>query len=313
MDAKAAALLRKLVALFDSPNEGERETAFVKAKRLLEQHHENLALLEALEAAHRRSQPAVFDYETVSKVQDRPVPAGDPPPGPRGRHESAANAEAETSIVARYGSLAKALQPCERETTLRTAVRSASAFLAHPDERWTKSIHGYDGRNPDGREKAEQAIARATPLPGTLPEALAEIAYWDERERELSILRGGANGGLDLTARIRRDVLRDLVRTGLRARNLQEFQIRLDFWLTERRQEMDSVVIGDLEHVAQNVGGNLHQAIARTGRPASELFSRWICDVVIPALPVGETKSSQRSRTFDEMLAEAIRTASQAG
>lgn len=309
MDAKAVALLRKLVALFDSPNEGERENAFAKAKRLLEQHHENLALLEALEAAHQHCQPKDFDYETIAGRPDRPVPRRDPPPAPRG---ATPNSEAYTAIVARHGSLAKALRPCKRETALRSAVQSASVFFAPPNERWTKTVYGYDGENPDGRDKAEQAIARATPLPGTLPEALAEIAHWDEREREFRILLGDGSK-LDLTARIRRDELRDLVRTGLHARNLEEFQMRLDFWLKERRQEMDAVVVSDLERVAQDVGGNLHQAIARTGRPAAELFSKWICDVVIPALPAGEASPSYRPRTFDEMLTEAIRATEQAG
>jgi len=49
MDPKTTTLLVKIVALFDSPNEGERNNAFSKAQELLEKHGQSMAdILEVL-------------------------------------------------------------------------------------------------------------------------------------------------------------------------------------------------------------------------------------------------------------------------
>src|SRR5665213_195903 len=70
-------------------------------------------------------------------------------------------AESRADVIARYGSVQAALQPCEWEALLRSGVRRGSTFHAPPNERWTRNIYGYapEQRNGPARDRAMQAIA----------------------------------------------------------------------------------------------------------------------------------------------------------
>src|ERR1700722_8535918 len=222
MDPKTTALLVKIVALFDSPNDGERNNAFTKAQELLEKQGQSMAdVLEALtELGVGASAMAAFmdralGREPAAKVADQAVP--DKTEHRFARHQD--EAESLADVIARYGSVPAVLQPCAWEALLRSGVSHGSTFHAPPNERWTKSIFGYTPEQPNGpaRERALQAIARAYPLPGNMQDALKEHAHWERRQRELQLVLGPEDTAcrLDLTAHLRRELVGNLIRSEL--------------------------------------------------------------------------------------------------
>jgi hypothetical protein len=315
MDPKTTALLVKIVALFDSPNEGERDNAFSKAQELLEKQGQSMAdVLEVLTTLGVRAS-AMADFmdralgrEPAAKVADEAV---------LGKTEHHARpqdlAESRADVIARYGSVQAALQPCEWETLLRSNVRGGSTFHAPPNQRWTRSIHGYTPEQPDGsaRDRAVQAIARAYPLPTNMQDALAEHAHWERRDRELQLVlepEGNASR-LDLTAHLRRELVRNLIRSELPVHGEEELQIRLQFWIDERREEIDGTTLDEVKHLAEMVGRDLRSAIVQSGNATSVLFARWVCDVVVPVLQLPDRGRARSNRTFDAMLRDAMRAA----
>jgi hypothetical protein len=222
-------------------------------------------------------------------------------------------AESLADVVARYGSMQAVLQPCAREAMLRSGVRHGSTFHAPPNERWTRSIYGYTPEQPNGpaRERALQAIARAYPLPGNMQDALKEHAHWERRQRELQLVLGPEDTAcrLDLTAHLRRELVGNLIRSELPVHGEAELQIRLQFWIDERQEEIDHSTLDEVTHLAEMVGRDLRGAILQSGNATSVLFARWVCDVVVPALQQPDRGRTRSSLTFDAMLRDAMRTA----
>src|SRR5580698_8370693 len=148
MDPKTAALLVKIVALFDSPIDGERNNAFTKAQELLEKHGQSMAdVLEMLTTLGARAS-AVADF--MDRAQGREPTANAPHQGvPDGKEGDARSARRQDQagslldVIARYGSIEAALQPCPWEASLRGVVRHGLTFHAPPNERWTRSVYGY--------------------------------------------------------------------------------------------------------------------------------------------------------------------------
>jgi len=318
MDPKTTALLVKIVALFDSPYDGERSNAFTKAQELLEKHGQSMAdVLEVLTALGARASAMaefmdwVQDREPAAKAANRSMP------GKTERHARPARrqdqAESRADVIARYGSVQAALQPCKWEASLRCAVRRGSTFHAPPNERWTRSIYGYTPEQPDGpaRDRAARAIARAYPLPANMQDALAEHAHWDRRDREVQLVlgRGGNTPRLDLTAHLRRELVGNLIRSELPVHGEAEFQIRLQFWIDERREEIDRTMLDEVKHLAEMVGRDLRSAIVQSGNATTVLFARWVCDVVVPALQLPDRGRAGANLTFDAMLRAAMRAA----
>ena len=142
--------------------------------------------------------------EPAAKPVDQAVPDKSERHARPARHQD--QAESHADVIARYGSIQAALQPCKWEVILRSFVRRGSTFHAPPNERWTRSIYGYTPEHTDGpaRNRAVQAIARAYPLPTNMQDALADmLAGKADRELRLVLGRGGNTCGLDLTARLR--------------------------------------------------------------------------------------------------------------
>jgi hypothetical protein len=318
MDPKTTALLVKIVALFDSPNEGERNTAFTKAQELLEKQGQSMAdVLEMLTTLGVRAS-AMADFmdqaqgrQPAGKAADRAVP------GKSAHHAQPARrqhqAESLADVIARYGSIHAALQPCKLELLLRSGVNQGSAFHAPPNERWTRSVYGYTPEQPNGpaRVRAMQAIARAYPLPTNMQDALAELAHWETRERELQLILGpgGTTPRLDLTALLRRELVRNLIRSELPVHGDADVQIRLQFWIDERQDDIDGATLDEVKHLAEVVGHDLRSAIVQSGNATSVLFARWVCDVVVPTLQLPDRGRAAANPTFDSMLRDAMRAA----
>jgi hypothetical protein len=315
MDPKTTALVVKIVALFDSPNDGERNNAFSKAQELLEKQGQSMA--DVLEMLTTLGVGASAMADFMDRVQGREPgarAADEAMPDNTERHGRPAqrqdHTESRADVIARYGSVEAALQPCSLEVLLRSSVRHASTFHAPPNERWTRSVHGYAPEQPDGpaRDRAAQAIARAYPLPTNMQDALAEHTHWERRDRELQVVLGPA-GRLDLTAQLRREVVRDLMRSELPVHGEAEFQIRLQFWIDDRQEEIDRTTLDEVKHLAEMVGRDLRSAIMRSGNATSVLFARWVCDVVVPALQLPDRGRARSNLTFDAMLRDAMRVA----
>lgn len=322
MDPKTTTLLVKIVALFDSPNEGERNNAFTKAQELLEKQGQSMAdVLEVLTTLGARPS-AVADF--VDRVQGRDTQASTADhavPGKTERHDRPAprhdQAESHAEVIARYGSVQAALQPCEWEVLLRSSVRRGSTFHAPPNERWTRSVYGYTSGDSAGpaRNRAMQAIALAYPLPTNMQDALTELAHWERRDRELQLVLGpllGPNRNtsrLDLTADLRRELIRNLIRSELPVHGEAELQIRLQFWIDERQEEIDLTTLDEVKLLAEMVGRDLRTAIVQSGNTTSVLFARWVCDVVVPTLQLPDRSRRRSNPTFDAMLRDAVRSA----
>ena len=318
MDPKTTALLVKIVALFDSPNDGERNNAFTKAQELLEKNGQSMAdiLLVLTRLGARPAAMAEF-MQRAERREPAAKPTGETAAGKTARNERPAryrdNTESRAEIIARYGSVQAVLQPCKLETMLRTGIRRGLTFQPPPNQRWTRSIYGYTWGQPEGPEhdRAMQALARAVPLPANMQDALAEHAHWEKRDRELQLIlgRNGNGSSLDLTAHLRRELVRNLLRSELPAHSDADFQIRLQFWIDERQEEIDSTTLEEVKHLAETVGRDLRTAIVQSGNAATVLFGRWVCDVVVPALELPDHGRAGSNLTFDAMLRDAMRAA----
>jgi hypothetical protein len=88
-----------------------------------------------------------------------------------------------------------------------------------------------------------------------------------------------------------------------------ELQIRLQFWIDERREEIDGTTLDEVKHLAEMVGRDLRSAIVQSGNATSVLFARWVCDVVVPVLQLPDRGRARSNRTFDAMLRDAMRVA----
>jgi hypothetical protein len=311
MDPKTTALLVKIVALFDSPSEGERNNAFTKAQELLEKQGQSMAdVLEALTTLGVRA-PAMAEF--IDRAHEPAAKSSDPAVPSKTEAQRQDPAESLADVIARYGSVQAVLQPCTREALLRSAVRRGSTFHMPPNERWTRSIYGYTPEQPNGpaRDRAMQAIAQAYPLPTNLQDALTEHDHWQSRDRELQLVLGSEDNTsrLDLTAHLRRELVRDLIRSELPVHGEAELQIRLQFWIDERQEEIDLTTLDEVKHLAEMVGRDLRSAIVQSGNATSVLFARWVCDVVVPTLQLPDRGRARSNLTFDAMLRDAMRAA----
>jgi hypothetical protein len=311
MDPKTTALLVKIVALFDSPNDGERDSAFGKARELLERHGQSKAdVMEALTTLGVRA-TAMADFMDWVRVGEAAAASADQ--AVAGKPERHAEEQSRADVIARYGSLEAALQPCPLEASLRSGVRQGLTFHAPPNERWTRSIYGYLPGQPDGRERqrAVRATARACPLPTNIQDALAEHAYWERRDRELRLVlgRGDDTSGLDLTAQLRRELVANLIRSELPVHNRTDMQTRLQFWIDESQAEIDRTPLDEVVRLAEMAGRDLGGAIARNSSATTVLFAQWVCNVVVPALQLPNRGRAGSNPTFDTMLRGAMRAA----
>ena len=88
-------------------------------------------------------------------------------------------AEARAAVIARYGSEAAALLPCDRERALREATWSL-VVTGSPET--GPSLMGWrDGPIATMPPEVRREVSAAIPLPATLAAAETEAAYWRER------------------------------------------------------------------------------------------------------------------------------------
>lgn len=116
-------------------------------------------------------------------------------------------AEACANIVARYGSEAAALAPCDHERMLREGTWS---HVMPGDPATGPSLMGWrDGPASTMQPEVRRDVSTAIPLPRT-PDAIeAEVAYWTERAWIREALDAAP---MPVWVRARRALLEDLLR-----------------------------------------------------------------------------------------------------
>ncbi|CAA2161166.1 hypothetical protein MBRA_06326 [Methylobacterium brachiatum] len=88
-------------------------------------------------------------------------------------------ADARAAVIARYGSEAAALAPCDRERALREGTWS---LVMPGDPETGPSLSGWrDGPVSTMPPEVRREVSAAIPRPATLAEAETEAAYWRER------------------------------------------------------------------------------------------------------------------------------------
>lgn len=261
------AKLAKVLALADSANAGEAAAAVETARRILAKDGKRLVdLVSGLEA-----------------VRPFPVAANEAPPAPAAPVHPASTSRAGKAspdvdiVIARYGSREAALAPCSREKLLRAAVAKWAKPLDAPMERWTHSLDGWTAASlprhmpPDIRRAVEMAYS----LPTTIAGALAELEYWERRDREIAALApqhhqgDGATPHLDLPAHARAIVIRRLVEHGVRAQTAQDALARAEYWRARngRGSWVEAALLEDLRHLARLENAAVERE-ENTGKPS---------------------------------------------
>ncbi|WP_089289608.1 MULTISPECIES: response regulator transcription factor [unclassified Azospirillum] len=266
------AKLAKVLALADSANAGEAATAIETARRMLAR--EGKRLVDLVSGLAPVPPIPATPASTPAPARAHP-PRHAPPPPPPPRQGEAQLEPAQ--VIARYGSREAALAPCSREKLLRAAVARWARPQEAPLDRWTRSLDGWTTASlprhmpPDIRRAVETAYS----LPTTIAGALAELEYWERRDRELAALvphRAEGNDGqthLDLPAHARAIVIRRLVEHGLRAQTAQDALARAEYWRARagRGSWMEAALLEDLRHLAR-LEGAVEQNDEDKGKPS---------------------------------------------
>ena len=246
--------LAKVWRLTTSPNAGEAAAARERARVMVEREGKTLAdvpaLLRGTSHAPPEPGPGGFAFYDMSNPAHMAAYAEQD----RRRRTERARKEApeRAEVLARYGGTLEAVLAWTRqEQLLRDAVAQWSEPCPPPHERWTSTVDGCHRETfTDLPAHVVEALSAACPLPTSITEAAAECAMWERRERDLGLaLEDTADSQLDLPAYMRRDIVRRLLETGLRATSLGEVLIRqqhlVDSQMTEPKVE--KAVLADLE------------------------------------------------------------------
>lgn len=182
MDAKEIERLKKLKALFDSPNKGEADNAKAAAATLLKKHGKVLADMDQV-LAGQVAQPEGIKIPSFGEFLRQKDPAAYERWCGEQIDKQKKDIKDRAEVIVRYGSVEAVLAPCEREKLLRKAVRKWSKFWPPPAERWTRSIDGcqsaykFANDDKDVPKRVLDAISQAYPLPDNIEDAIAEYAY----------------------------------------------------------------------------------------------------------------------------------------
>jgi hypothetical protein len=256
--------LLKIWALTDSPNAGEAAAARGKAAALLARCGRTVAdipdLLSAKAKAAPEPEPGGFTFYDINNPDHMAARAEND----RKNRSARARKEApeREAVISRYGSIDAAIALCAREVLVREAVNARRVPCDPPHQRWTKSLES--GRYSDLPPHLRKALSDAYPLPSTIAEAGAEYDYWEQRDHDLGlVLEDTTNTQLDLCADGRREIVRGLLETGLRARSLHDVLIRQRYVvnLEYSAPEIGRAVLEDLQHLAKLSGPARQQPV----------------------------------------------------
>jgi hypothetical protein len=146
----------------------------------------------------------------------------------------------------------EAARPFER---LVPRVYANGVFSVMSLDGWSGSVFGTEPS-----EVLRSAVSGALPLPATIQEAADEYAAWEQRDDERRALSGDelADTKLSLGCCLRRDIVRNLLETGLRATNIADVLERQRYFVALEfpAPEIDRAVLADLEYLAQIISAD---------------------------------------------------------
>jgi hypothetical protein len=240
--------LGKVWALTRSANAGEAAAARERARIMVEREGKTLADIPSL----LRGKPIPTDAPRPSPSGFTPTDMSNPAhrrpetPAEKKRRAERSRKEkpARDDVLRRHGGIDGVLAWTEKERLLRLAVAPWSVFQPPPHQRWTKSIDGHEVTTPGPPPaRVVRALSDAYPLPRTISEAAGEYGMWQSRDRDVGLaVEASDNPQLDLSAEIRRDIVRRLMEVDLRAQSVAEVLIR-----QRHLVEMDTIGDPDIE------------------------------------------------------------------
>ena len=271
--------LAKIWKLTTSPNAGEAAAARNRAKAIVEREGKTLADIPGLLGKAQQAKgptPGAAGFTFYDMTNPDHVAAYAAKQAEIHAARSAREAPEREEVLARYGgTVDDVLAWTEKESILRAAVAKWSVSQEPPHQRWTKSIDGIDMmENLDKLSlRARRALSNAYPLPTTITAAAEEYRMWEKRDRDVGLaVEATDDTQLDLPVYFRREIVRELLETKLRARDIGEVLIRQRHMIDSQMSmpEIDQAVLLDLEGlVEQQAGGPQPKATSgRTERPA---------------------------------------------
>jgi len=163
--------------------------------------------------------------------------------------------EYRIAVIAKYGSEDAAKEPTPIEQTIDAAVEP----LRRGVREGTRAVESLDGwhrllSTREAPDSVRRAVEQAAPMPTTILAAKTEYDLWNERDDELAAAWGAARGEaeyLSLGCYLRRDMVRDLLETGLRAQSIGDVLIRQRHYVERdfTMHEVEQAVLADLEHL----------------------------------------------------------------
>lgn len=170
---------------------------------------------------------------------------------------------ARAAIVARYGSLAAAVDP----TAMEYLFIEAAAHLADPvpeseplRDPWSP-LAGWAVPWHEIPSTLAAAVSECCPLPENVTDARAEALIWDERKQERALLSDGpGTAALPTACAARHSVVMNLWRCGLPVRNGAELEARMDYWVSRGGDDGAgyAVLLADLRQLCS--AGSFNQA-----------------------------------------------------
>lgn len=277
LDTLNIAKLRKVYALIDSPHEGESINAMELTRAMLAKAGKTFRDIPDLLGSKPQERPTPTQPTTngsSSTSHRNPFEGFDDwmekkEPGWKAKQARAKaerdrkKAEYRAEVIRKYGSKKAALADDDRQR----AVDAAAAHLRRKEPRkfanGTFECETIDGWHSftDGpvSDRAAAAIRDAFPFPETVTEAKREYDYWNERDRELEVVHNHESAPdtyLSLACEIRRDLVQDAFVKDLRARSLEEVEIRAKFGVDhDWYKGAEEAVLEDLRYLIaqQNV------------------------------------------------------------
>jgi predicted DNA-binding protein (UPF0251 family) len=249
--------LRKIWALASSPNVGEATAARDRASAFLARHGKTVAdIPDLLATKPKASEPAQGPFGFTFYDMNNPDHMAAYADIDRSRRAERARKEKpqRDAVIEAYGSANAVIAPCEREIQLRDAVRQWSVPREPPHQRWTERIGEWDDSISDIPQHVREALSAAYALPTTIEDAAAEYAYWERRDREMGlVLEDTSDTQLDLAAYGRKEIVRGLLETGLRAKSLADVLARQRHLVDceYSMPEADRAVLADLEYLTE--------------------------------------------------------------
>ena len=198
-------------------NDGERHAARARAEALAKKS--GMTFMQAFEIDDGERMRAAggdaffYAFRSIGDAMEAKTPGYKAECAKKRQVEVNAREARKAALIERFGSLEAALAPCEWERLLLDAVKHWRKVCAPPHERWTHDVDGCGGFTHKLPPHVEAAIRGAYPMPVTFPEAVAEHAYWRQRDDDMRALLDDETGdfALDVVAQMRADIIYRLI------------------------------------------------------------------------------------------------------